>query len=661
VSGLAEWLALAGIALAAASGMPGLFFDRRSTAGERIAVALMTLGAAAGIAGAALALARPSDGIRLPWSVPGGALHVQIDAISAMFVLQIFVIGLLGVVYGLGYWKQAEHPDNGRKLRLFYGLIVSALAVVVVARNAILFLAGWEVMALAAFLTITTEDEKREVREVGYVYLVATRIGTLCLFAMFALLFTARGDFAVEAPPTTSLANAIFLLGVVGFGLKAGMMPMHVWLPGAHANAPSHVSALMSGVLIKIGIYGLVRFSSFFPHPPLWWGGLVLTLGAVSGILGVAFAIGQHDLKRLLAYHSVENIGIICMGLGTALVGRSLGRGELVALGLAGALLHTWNHGLFKALLFLSAGSVLHATHTREIDRMGGLQRAMPSTAFFFLVGAVAICGLPPLNGFVSELLVYLGLFRSVAATPGRLWLVGAFGAPALALIGALAVACFVKVFGAVFLGQPRSEHATHAHESGRSMLLPMAALAGLCAFIGIGSPLIAPILDRAVSSWSPEWSALHRPLIAQAPLVWISLAAFAVLATIGLAAAVLRSRIRARAVVPQVGTWDCGYAQPSPTMQYTSSSFAEMLVGLFAWALRPSGYRPRLAAVFPHPEGFHSHVPETVLDLAVLPSTRAAGRAFNRMRFLQRGSVHRYVLYILLTLMFFFFLWRSP
>jgi hydrogenase-4 component B len=657
MSAVAEWLTLVGIALTAASGVPGLFIDRRSPAGERIAAAFMALGATAAVVGAALGLARPGDGIRLPWAVPGGELNVRIDAISAMFVLQIFVIGFLGVIYGLGYWRQAEHPDNGRKLRLFYGLLVAGLGLVVVSRNAILFLAGWEVMALAAFLTITTEDEKREVREVGYVYLVATRVGTLCLFAMFALLFAARGDFTIDAPTTTVRANAIFVLGVAGFGLKAGVMPMHVWLPGAHANAPSHVSAVMSGVLIKVGIYGLVRLTSFFPHPPLWWGGLLLALGAVSGILGVAFAIGQHDLKRLLAYHSVENIGIILMGLGTAVLGRSLGRGELVALGLAGALLHTWNHGLFKALLFLSAGSVLHATSTREIDRMGGLQRVMPSTGFFFLVGAVAICGLPPLNGFVSELLVYLGLLRS-ASTAGRLWLVGAFGAPALALIGALAVACFVKVYGAVFLGQARTPDATRAHESGRAMLAPMAVLATLCAFIGVGAPLVAPVLDRAVTNFAPEWSGLRAPLVTLAPLAWVSLAAVALAAVIAAAGTLLRARIRAHAAAPAVGTWDCGYAQPSSTMQYTSSSFAEMLVGFFAWALRPQTHRPHLAAVFPRPDGFHSHVPETVLDRMITPSASAVRRAFDRMHFIQRGSVHRYLLYILMALIFFF-VWR--
>jgi formate hydrogenlyase subunit 3/multisubunit Na+/H+ antiporter MnhD subunit len=235
--------------------------------------------------------------------------------------------------------------------------MTAGMATLVVARNSVLFLVGWEIMALAAFFTLTTEDHLPAVREVGYLYLLATRIGTLCLFAMFALLHTATGTFELVTPPAnTGLSTAIFLLALAGFGLKAGLMPLHVWLPGAHANAPSHVSAFMSGVLIKMGIYGLVRICSLFPNPPLWWGGLILCLGVVSGIFGVAFAIGQHDLKRLLAYHSVENIGIICIGLGLAVMGRSLGRFELVALGLGGALLHVWNHGLFKALLFLSAG-----------------------------------------------------------------------------------------------------------------------------------------------------------------------------------------------------------------------------------------------------------------------------------------------------------------
>src|SRR5262249_21310514 len=238
------------------------------------------------------------------------------------------------------------------------------------------------------------------------------------------------------------LTTAIFVLALIGFGLKAGIMPLHVWLPSAHANAPSHVSAIMSGVLIKMGIYGLVRVTSLLPTPPLEWGTGVLGLGVVSGVLGVAYAIGQHDLKRLLAYHSIENIGIIVMGLGVALIGRSLGRADWVLLGLAGSLLHVWNHALFKSLLFLSAGSVIHSVHTPEIDHLGGLAKTIPGTALYFLIGAVAICGLPPLNGFISEFLVYLGLLGTLDGSRGPTFVGAAFAATALALIGALALAC---------------------------------------------------------------------------------------------------------------------------------------------------------------------------------------------------------------------------
>jgi hydrogenase-4 component B len=648
-----EWFVVGGVGLAALSGLPGLFFKRASALGERIAVALLALATGLGGIGAVRALIAPSPepGLALSWSVPGGVFRVYVDALSAMFLVQIFLLSFLGAVYGLGYWKQAEHPDNGRKLRLFYGVVTAAMALLVVARNALLFLAGWEVMALAAFLLITTEDQDKEVREVGYIYLVATRIGTLCLFAMFVALFGLRGNWNLEGPldARSSLALAVFLLGFVGFGLKAGIMPFHVWLPGAHANAPSHVSAVMSGVLIKMGIYGLVRITSFFPSPPFWWGGLVLGFGIASGILGVAFAIGQHDIKRLLAYHSVENIGIICIGIGLALVGRALGRPELVVLGLAGGLLHVWNHGLFKALLFLAAGSVLHATGTREIDKLGGLLKSMPRTGLAFLVGAVSISGLPPLNGFISEFLIYIGLLRATNSGPGTLWMVSALAAAGLALIGALAVACFVKVFGVVFLGEARSEAAKRAHEPSWKMIAPMFVLATLCAFIGLGSLLVVPVLDRAAAAWAADLAGGLLPSAALAPLAPVSVLSVFLLVVLIAVGGWLRSRTRHAPAM--IGTWGCGYAAPSSRMQYTSSSFAELLVGMFRWALRPQVHPPRPRGIFPEPSHFASHVPDTVLDGILLPGSRAAGRAFRWLRFLQAGSMHAYLLYILATL----------
>ncbi len=655
-------LVLSGMALCGVSGLPGLFVGRQRGSGERIFAAMMILGAALGVLGAFRALALPAEGdLRRAWPVPAGAFDLRIDAISVMFLVQVLVIGALGAVYGLGYWRQIDHPQNGRKLRLFYGLLVAAMALLVIARNGILFLFGWEVMALAAFIVVTTEDHEPAVREVGYVYLVATHTGTLCLFAFFGLLHTATGsvDFAPSAlPPTGPQASALFLLALAGCGLKAGMMPLHVWLPGAHANAPSHVSALMSGVLIKMGIYGLVRVCTLFPDPPAWWGGLVLGLGVVSGVLGVAFAIGQHDLKRLLAYHSVENIGIILMGLGVALLGRALGNPPLVLLGLSGALLHVWNHGLFKALLFLSAGQVVHATHTREIDRMGGLLRSMPLTGGAFLIGAVAICGLPPLNGFVSELLVYLGLLRATTQHADGTWIFAALSVAALALVGALALACFVKVFGAVFLGQPRdAAPPLGPHEAPWVMLVPMGALALLCLAIGLGSPVLAPLLGATARTFAPELG----PAIATtgatdlAPLSVVSWASLAVFGLVGLGALFVLARTRG---APAAGTWDCGYAGGSPRVQYTSSSFAQTLVGLFSWALRPHGHAPRLRGVFAPGSHFASHVPEVVLDGVLLPICRLAGRSFERLRFLQQGRVQIYVLHVVLTLLVLM-LWR--
>ncbi len=656
---MTPWLLVMAVVLTGTSGLPGLCLRRAGTAGERIAVALLVAGSGCGIVSAIQGI-HGSIAIDLPWRVPGGAFAIAIDAISSMFLIQIFVISTLGAIYGLEYWRQADHPDNGPTLRFFYGVMTAGMATLVVARNAVLFLAGWEVMALAAFFTITTEDHLPAVREVGYVYLLAARLGTLCLFAMFALLHAATGTFAfVTLPARAGLASAIFVLALAGFGLKAGVMPLHVWLPGAHANAPSHVSALMSGVLIKMGIYGLLRICSLCPDPPLWWGAVILGLGVVSGILGVAFAIGQHDLKRLLAYHSVENIGIICIGLGVALMGRSLGRVELVALGLGGALLHVWNHGLFKALLFLSAGSVLHATGTRQIDQLGGLLKSMPWTGLAFLLGAVAICGLPPLNGFVSELLVYLGLIRMLVGSGDRLWLTGAFAAPALALVGALAVACFVKAFGVAFLGHARSDRARTAHENGPLMLLPMAALAAGCLVIGLAASLIAPILDAAVAAWAPEWANGRTPPLAHVvPFGSVTMAAVALLATLGIVSAFLVASTR-RTVAATVGTWDCGYAAPAATMQYSSSSFGQMLVGIFSWVLRPAEHLPKIPDLFPRRRAsFHSHVPDVVLERGVYPAARGIGRLFAWMRWLQLGSTNAYVLYILVTLVTLL-LWR--
>ncbi|HEX8909777.1 MAG TPA: proton-conducting transporter membrane subunit, partial [Anaeromyxobacteraceae bacterium] len=498
-------LVIAGLALAACSGLLAVVLRSTPALAQRAACAALVAGAALGIAGALAPLAGgPAAELHATWSVPYGALALRLDALGALFLLPIFGVPAAGAVYGLAYFPQAQRGAQAVRLQLFYGLVTGAMALVVVAANAILFLAAWEVMALCGFLLVLTEHEKEEAQQAAFVYLAATHVGTLALFALFSLLGSGAGSFDFQRIAHAGLVATpgVFLLALGGFGVKAGLMPFHFWLPGAHAAAPSHVSAIMSGVLLKTGIYGLVRVTGFFGAPPLWWGLALLAVGAVSAVLGVAFALAQHDLKRLLAYHSVENVGIIAMGFGLALVGRAAGEPALVLLGFAGGALHVVNHALFKALLFLGAGSVAHATGTREIDRLGGLARAMPVTAGLFLLGAVAISGLPPLNGFVSEWLVYLGALRALTtASPLVPW--AALAAPALALVGGLAAACFAKVFGTVFLGTPRSADVPRPHEVARSMLAPAAALAACCVAIGLLPSTLVPSLARAAAVWS--------------------------------------------------------------------------------------------------------------------------------------------------------------
>ncbi len=645
-------LVLTGLLLHAVSGIPGWVFRGYRDGGQRLSVWLAGAGSVLGIIGCLAAL----------WHPPPSGPFLRIDGLAVVFLLPVFLIPALGAIYGTAYWRQNDHPGNGCRLRLFFGLMTAAMGGVTVACHAMVFLVAWEIMALSGFFLITTEDEDRVARAAGLLYLIVTHIGTLCLFAWFALFHLLTGSFALEpiadGIASPAMLTVLFWLAVVAFGCKAGIMPLHIWLPGAHATAPSHVSALMSGVLIKIGVYGLVRALSWLPGvPPLWWAGVLLALGAVSGVVGVVLALGQHDLKRLLAYHSIENIGIIVMGLGIAVAGRTLHQPVLLVLGLAGALLHVWNHALFKALLFLSAGSAIHATHTREIDRLGGLARAMPWTAFSFALGAVAICGLPPLNGFVSEWLVYLGAFHALGIGQAKSWVVAALAAPILALIGGLAVACFVKAFGVVFLGEGRSPEVCGAREAGLLMVGPMLVLVFFCVLIGVAPIVVVPVLDAGIRAWAlgePELVSLSS----LARLGWISLGALALLALCGLLGAGLYRRIRCGGVVRSV-TWDCGYAAPTSRMQYTASSFAQILGSVFAWVQRSQWRKPGTMPVFPDKTRFRGHILDVVLDTTVKPAFRSAVRFLSSLRFLQAGNIHAYLFYIVAFLIVLL-LWKG-
>lgn len=615
---------------------------------------LAVLGSLLGIGAVVAALLAPeTPAIYLPWSIPGGAFSLTLDGISAAFLFPVYLVTATGAVYTLGYWPQRDNPDSAPRLRLFYGMMGGALTLVLTASNGLLFLACWEIMALVGFFLITIEDRILEVRRAGFIYLACTHVGTLALFALFVILGRFSNSFDFPAAESLSAAagsaTAIFLLALLGFGLKAGLMPLHIWLPGAHAAAPSQVSALLSGVMIKTGIYGLIRVTGFFAGPPAWWGWTILAIGAISGVMGVAFAIAQHDIKRLLAYHSVENIGIIALGLGTALLGKSCNQPLLATLGLAGALLHVINHGMFKSLLFLGAGSMIHATGSREIDHYGGLLRRQPLTGLFFLGGAVAICGLPPLNGFVSEWFIYLGLFKSLAHNGPALRL-AVFTAPILALIGGLALACFVKVFGAAFLGNPRTPAAAGAHEAPTFMLLPMAVLLACCFAIGLLPAAVIPLLNSAIVAWSAGEGGIPSLTTAVAPAAAISWTALALAVLVGIL--VLWLQRQSTSQTARYPTWGCGYAFPATRMQYTASSFAEMLVGLLRWGLRTNRHGGQVNSLLAEPCELATHTPDTILDRGVLPACQVSIRLCTWLRaIVQNGNTGCYLLYVMLAL----------
>ncbi|HWC65019.1 MAG TPA: proton-conducting transporter membrane subunit, partial [Thermoanaerobaculia bacterium] len=391
---------LASLGILCASAVAALAAIRSDRAALALGIGGAALSCAVGAAASIRALlAGEKSAIRLAWPLPVGEAHVGLDALSAFFLLCVFVVSGLAAVYGGGYLRASA---GGRRLApalFFFDLLVASMGLVAVARDGVLFLVAWEVMSIASFFLVTFDDERPEVRRAGMTYLIASQVGVVFLFVLFALL-ARSGSYDFDR--LGGVGAAPFLLALAGFGTKAGFWPAHVWLPDAHPAAPSPVSAVMSGVMIKMGIYGLLRTLTFLGPPPPGWGAALVVVGVVSGLAGVLHALGQHDLKRLLAYHSVENIGIIALGIGIGLLGRSRGNATVALLGFAGALLHVLNHGLFKGLLFEGAGSVLHGAGTREIDSLGGLQRRMPVTALTFLAGSIAICGLPPLNGFVS-------------------------------------------------------------------------------------------------------------------------------------------------------------------------------------------------------------------------------------------------------------------
>ncbi len=608
---------------------------------SRAWLAFTLTGAIAGLTAAlSLLLGAPDWEWRSAFSLGGEIVHLRLDGVSALFMVLVCVVGGLGAVYAREYWSERHYPDSAPRGRVWWSAMLLSMGLVLTVSNGLHFLIAWELFALCGYFLITLDGRRPEVRSAGWLYLAASHAGTVFLFAFFSTLAARTGSWDLGPMREQAGLAPLFWLALAGFGVKAGFFPLHIWLPSAHANAPSHVSAIMSGVAIKMGLYGIVRFSGWLPVPAAA-GGVVIGLGATSAVLGIAFAFAQNDFKRLLAYCSVENMGVILIGVGGALLAVTHRDAPWGRLALAGAMLHVWNHGAFKVLLFFGAGSVLHTTGTREMSKLGGLWRTMPWTAGLFVLGSLAVSGLPPLNGFVSEWLVYLGLFDAATSKGPVAW-AAMPAAIMLAVAGALAMASFAKAGAMIFLGAPRTKDAAHAHECGLGMRGPMLALAGVCVTIGLAPVLFWPVVARVVASWHPAWVVVEAP----APLATLGLVHVALAILVLVAVTWLGRKAYANGLHRGL-TWDCGYATPAARMQYTSASFGGIVAGWFGWVLRPERKMRRPRGYFPAEAIRLERVPETVLERIIGPVSGAIMQVSAAVRQLQHGRLQFYILYV--------------
>ncbi len=653
-------LAAGAVVIARAAWAPALVY------GACLAACLLALGAASiHLLGGA-----PPSAVTLPLGLPWVGAHLRIDALSAFFLCVVDLGAAAASLFALGYGRHEEAPQ---RVLPFYPAFLAGMNLVVLADDAFTFLVSWEFMSLSSWALVMSHHRERDNVAAGYVYLVMASFGTLALLLTFGLLAGPEGGYAFTqiraAHPAGTLAALVLVLALIGAGSKAGLVPLHAWLPLAHPAAPSHVSALMSGVMTKVAVYGFVRIVFDLLGPPAWWWSmLVLALGGVTAVLGVLYALMQHDLKRLLAYHTVENIGIIFIGLGLALAFRAHGMALAAALALTAGLLHVLNHSLFKSLLFFGAGAVLGATGERDMEHLGGLIHRMPQTAFVFLIGCAAISALPPLNGFVSEWLTFQAILLSPQLPSwGLKLLVPAVGA-LLALSAALAAACFVKAFGVTFLGRARTPAAMRARETDRFSLAAMFFFAALCLVAGILPGLfidaLAPVAQLLLGSRMPvqtgvEWLSIVP--IAESRSSYNGLLVFLFMVISGTFAATIIHRFasdRLRRAPP----WDCGYPDPSPATQYSAGSFAQPIRRVFGSVV----FRARERVEMPAPGDVRParltvELHDLIWDALYAPIAAGIGFAADRLNHLQFLTIRQFLSLVfaaLVTLLLVLAIW---
>ncbi len=586
---------------------------------------------------------------------------VLVDRLAAFFILVISIVAFAVSIYSFGYMREYFGKKNTGYLGFLYNIFILSMILVVSANNMVMFLIAWELMSVVSYFLVIYEHEKPEIRKAGFIYIVMTHIGTGFILLSLLLFASSGGSFSFDAFRSTGptmpplLRDMAFLFALIGFGAKAGIVPLHIWLPYAHPAAPSNVSALMSGVMIKTAIYMLIRVSfDFLGANVLWWGILLLIIASASALLGVMYALMEHDLKRLLAYHSVENIGIILIGVGVSMIFMSGGYPELAAFGLIAGLYHTINHAVFKSLLFMGAGSMIYSTHTKNIEEMGGLLKKMPWTGLFFLIGSISISALPPFNGFVSEWLTFHAQLLSINLSDNITKIIVLSSGAALALTSALAAACFVKAFGISFLALPRSDHAKHAGEVPASMLFGMGTLSLLCIALGIFTIYSMPVLD-SIASPLVGTSIGQKATLSLATLgaqpgsvstLWLFVLIFILLP--------IPFILMLGGSSKKYETWGCGQPVSTARNEYTATGFSKPIRMWFS-----SIYRPRReiqttysgSPYFKERFTFDTQVEPIFEKYLYCPVAWTALAVSRMMRVIQTGSIHLYLLYILITL----------
>jgi len=592
--------------------------------------------------------------IIMPGSLITGPIRVQLDALSAWFMLIINFAFLTGGFYGLFYMRAYKNQHKNLSLHgIVFILLHTSLISLCSIQNSIAFLIAWEVMALSAFLSILFEHEKIATIKAAINFLIQSHVSIIFLMIGFIWVASKTGNYDFSSIRTYSLANpnsislVLYLFFFIGFAIKAGFVPFHTWLPYAHPAAPAHISGIMSGVMIKIGIFGILRMLLLINLNYTVIGSIILLISLISGIYGVMLAILQHNLKKLLAYHSIENIGIIGIGIGLGCIGLGTNNPVLISLGFAGALLHTLNHSLFKSLLFYTAGNVYQSTHSLDIEKLGGLVKKMPQTSILFLIAALAISGLPPFNGFISEFILYSGLFSSIQSGIITSLLGIIFTITGLVLIGGLAMMCFTKAFGVVFLGNPRYTFHHEVKEVSFYQLLPLYFIAAFIVFIGLFPKIFLGLLIKPVQLFTN----LHQlnfvsfqgngieALVSISQGSWFLI--LFVLFILGIRKLVSRKRI-----ISVLPTWNCGYTAPTAKIQYTATSFVKNYSKLMGTFFVIHKKEKEVDGIFPTTAYLETH-PYDKLEKWLIDNPITIFKSFlGRFLFIQNGKLQFYILY---------------